>query len=237
MHRSVRLAVAAVVLACAAGAAVAAPVYSNDFEGSTVGSEWSRTTVSTTPGGSHGATRFLGELGNGSVTLTLNSLQPHTDLTLTLDLFIIRTWDGNGEVGGGVSRDAVMITGDDALLMDHTFSNVPGETQTFPTPDRSARNPAQTSATAVNSLGYTFNGQAMDALYHLSLTFPHSADSVTFRFTSTQNEVIANESWGIDNVAVNAAGAIPVPLPSAALMCPFGVAVAAWATRRLRAHA
>src|SRR5947207_2175207 len=68
-------------------------VYFNDFEGA-VGPEWSHTNTERTPFGDRG---FLGQFGNDSVTLTLDNLPPHTALTVSFDLFVIRSWDGVGE--------------------------------------------------------------------------------------------------------------------------------------------
>jgi hypothetical protein len=65
-------------------------VYGNDFEG-TVGPEWSKTSVDVTPGGRH----FLGQFGNDTLTLTLACLPAHVQATLSFDLYVIRSWDGN----------------------------------------------------------------------------------------------------------------------------------------------
>src|SRR5436190_21763798 len=70
-------------------------VYTNDFE-SPVGSEWSRTNRDVTPIGARG---FLGQFGNGALTLVLTNLPAHTEVDLSFDLFIIRSWDGLGVVG------------------------------------------------------------------------------------------------------------------------------------------
>ncbi|MHC4905843.1 MAG: hypothetical protein ACYTEN_08500, partial [Planctomycetota bacterium] len=67
--------------------------YFNDFEGS-VGSEWSHTNTDVTPIGSRS---FLGQLGNDTVSLSLTDLDAHSSITLSLDLFIIRSWDGNDD--------------------------------------------------------------------------------------------------------------------------------------------
>src|SRR6266404_5160436 len=50
-------------------------VYTNKFE-NPVGLEWSRTNRDVTP---IGARTFLGQFGNGTVTLALTNLPPHTE--------------------------------------------------------------------------------------------------------------------------------------------------------------
>jgi hypothetical protein len=69
-------------------------IYSNDFQtGSTAG--WNGTTVpaiTTAPMGQ----KFLGEFNNDTESLSVLDTQPHTQITLSFDLYILRTWDGNG---------------------------------------------------------------------------------------------------------------------------------------------
>jgi hypothetical protein len=54
-------------------------------------------------------------------------------------------------------------------------------------------------------LGYTHPniGQA-DAVYRLTVTFAHTAPSVTLDFNGVNLQDIADESWGLDNVSVEA---------------------------------
>ena len=71
--------------------ASASVLYSNDFEGA-VGNEWSHTSTSTTPTGNR---NFLGEFNPQTVTFTLNDLPTHSELNVSFDLFILRSWDGS----------------------------------------------------------------------------------------------------------------------------------------------
>ena len=66
-------------------------VYQSDFE-SPVASEWSNTSISVTPVGGR---NFLGPLGAGTTTLTLNGLPDNQSVTVEFDLYVINTWDGN----------------------------------------------------------------------------------------------------------------------------------------------
>ena len=60
----------------------------------------------------------------------------------------------------------------------------------------------QTGAAAVNTLGYKFYG---DSIYHLSLTFAHTGETLALNFSSSlfEGKGTADESWGLDNVQVS----------------------------------
>jgi RHS repeat-associated protein len=180
-----------------------ATVYQNDFQGS-VGSEWSNTTVSTSPSGE----KFLGQFDNNTVTLTLGSLPAHSSLTISFDLYIIRTWDGNNTTNGP-DHWSLSVAGGPTLL-DTTFSNndgqngLPNERQAYPGSYPGASNPPRTGAVANNTLGYKYNGNVIDATYHLTFTFPANSNSVTFKFAGSNLQGVTDESWGLDNVSVTA---------------------------------
>src|SRR5438477_9131222 len=56
----------------------------------TVGPEWSKPRSAVTPSGQH----FLGEFLNDTVMLRLNNLPAHRKLMISVDAYIIRSWDG-----------------------------------------------------------------------------------------------------------------------------------------------
>ena len=60
----------------------------------------------------------------------------------------------------------------------------------------------------MRTLGYTFFG---DSIYHLSFTFPHSADLLSSDFASDlfEGKGTKDESWGLDNVTVRVANEPP----------------------------
>src|SRR5262249_13469479 len=79
-----------------------ADIYMQDFA-SAVGSEWSNTSEAISNG-----EHFLGAsangFGNGTVGLSLNNLAAHGGISVTFDLYIIQSWDGNGPAGGGADN-------------------------------------------------------------------------------------------------------------------------------------
>jgi len=209
--------------------AAAELVYFNDFEaGQTTGFNTSQTSL--TPLGNR---RFLGEFGNGTVSLTLTNLPAHDLLTISFDLFIIRSWDGN-DLANGPDVWNLSVTGGPTLL-NTTFTNSDFPVGTpVPQPRRQAYpdvfpggdNPARTGAAENNTLGYTFFfgsiGQLreVDSVYNLSFTFEHTASSVVFNFSAFGlSPGIADESWGLDNVQVQG---VLVPEPGAFVLLGLG---------------
>lgn len=184
-------------------------LYSSDFSTDETGgwttdvtnSRWQRpVAVSTTP---DGVQRFLGEFGNQTVRLTLRDLPPHDSLTVSFDLFILRSWDGNTD------PDLWSFSVDDSLLMRTTFSNVTYP-QAFPGTWPNTRADARMGAAANNSLGFTWNEPTvydgpLDSYYRLTFTLPHSASTATLSFAAQLKDVrpvMSNESWGLDNIVV-----------------------------------
>lgn len=210
----------------------AATVYINDFQGA-VGSEWSNTSVASAPNPDYGGTRlFLGEFGNNTVSLSLNGLPAHGFTTVSFSLYLIRSWDGNDTTVVnsdplGPDHWTLNVAGGPSLL-NTTFSNGNPAGQAYsPSPGAVSCNagynavmPAgvynpMTGASECYSLGYTFSdpnvtNEAMDSVYNLSFTFPHTSSSIMFNFGANGLQSLADESWGLDNVKVEVA-AVPVP--------------------------
>jgi hypothetical protein len=167
----------------------------------------------------NGKQRFLGEFGgpalvtappydpkhfvrvDETVTLTLGNLRPHASATVTFELYVLKSWDGNNS-NYGPDRWSLSVPGGPTLL-DTTFSNNPKtgdynlSLQDYP----AANSPHQSGAAAVNTLGYKFYG---DSIYHLTYTFTHSGDTLILNFSSSlfEGKGIEDESWGVDNVRV-----------------------------------
>jgi hypothetical protein len=169
--------------------------------------------------------RFLGEFGgppvgrpgdpdwnrtrvDQTVRLSLGGLGPHTRVRVSFDLYVLKSWDGNSKQYGP-DRFTVRVAGGPVLL-DTTFSNNPkvredGSYQNYPAaPGEAASNPPQTGAASVGTLGY--NDFFKDSVYRLSFEFPHAEADLTLEFGSSlfEGKGTADESWGLDNVAVSA---------------------------------
>jgi uncharacterized repeat protein (TIGR01451 family) len=187
-----------------------AVLYSNDFSGP-VGPEWSNTATATAPCGKS----FLGQFGSGTVSLSLDNLPAHTELTLVFDLFIINAWGGSlsNPVGGvpqGPDIWDLSVAGGPTLLHT-TFSN-DGNAQAYPGTFPGARNPAQSGASEVSTLGYTFDYGAedggvapSDAVYHLAFTVDNTSSSLQLNFSADLSPAgvpLAIKSWGLANFAL-----------------------------------
>jgi hypothetical protein len=182
------------------------PLRSYDFQGP-VGTEWSSQMRAATPSGR----QFLGHFSNGAVKLKLTELPEHEEITVSFDLYIINSWDGNQRFrkdcapqGCPVGPDiwSYGIEGGEVFLTT-TFSNIssmgyyheqayPG---TYPGPSVAPR----TGATEANTLGYRFFG---DAVYHIEKTFKHNDPNLSFFFSASGLQDMSDESWGIDNVHI-----------------------------------
>jgi hypothetical protein len=178
-----------------------------------VGSEWSNSSTDVTPSGGR---RFLGQFTNDTVRLTLDNLPAHTQAVLSFDLFILKTWDGNDNVFGPDHWGLRVVGGN--TLLDTTFSQYDSLKQAYPDWYPGGNHPAHTGAAEINTLGYTFRDG--DSVYNLSFAFPHSGSSLAFEFWGSGLQSMDDESWGLDNVSVNA-----VPEP-ATMQLLVGAAIA-----------
>jgi hypothetical protein len=169
--------------------------------------------------------RFLGEFGgppvgrpgdpdwnrtrvDQTVVLTLKDLGTHTRASVSFDLYVLKSWDGNSRPYGP-DRFQVRVV-DGPVLLDTTFSNNPkvqedGSYQCYPgSSAEAANNPPQTGAVSTGTLGY--NNFFKDSVYHLSFEFPHTEPTLSLEFGSSlfEGKGPADESWGLDNVVVSA---------------------------------
>ena len=169
---------------------------SDDFQNGVTGS-WTDTTTATAP--ADGTRGFLGQFGNGTVSLPITGIPSHTEVTISFDLYLLNSWDGNG----GAGHDRVTITADATTLLDTTFSNVTNGSdnsqQSYPASYLGAYYTARQGASEANTLGGTFYG---DSVYNFTYTFAHTASTLQFDFSASGLEDVSNESWGLDNVVV-----------------------------------
>jgi hypothetical protein len=203
--------------------AAAQVVYFNNFENG-VGSEWSDSSTDITPVGNR---QFLGQFGNETVALTLNNLPAHTEVTISFDLFIIRSWSGNEPDIWNLN------VSNGPILLHTTFNNHDPHIFNSPTPQAYPDNypdgshPSFTGASEINALGYTFLCEPspgdgvvdlpMDTVYELSFIFPHFASELVLNFSGAELAGLASASWGLDNVTVEA-----IPEPSTLLLIGLG---------------
>jgi hypothetical protein len=186
--------------------------YDNDFETGNVAG-WSTTVVDpnfqrdvgvgVNPPGDRS---FLGDFGGQLVRFDSTGLPLHDSLILELDLYVIRTWDGNA---AGDGPDLFMINDSErGDLLRTTFTNNTAYRQAYPDAHPGGDNPALTGASAVSSLGYAEG----DAVYRLRFAYPHTGARVALTFSAELRDIfpeITNESWAIDNMRITTVAALP----------------------------
>jgi predicted extracellular nuclease len=181
--------------------APAQKIYEEDFE-TPAGGEWGCSTIQqdVTPSGRG----FLGQFGNQTVCLNLDNLPYHNWVTVSFDVYVIRSWNGNvvAENGATIGPDKWQLDADGQTLLLTTFANYQGHDQAYPGWHPGSSYPRFTGALEVNTLGYTDNATPMDSVYRLSFTFLHSGVDLKLDFSATGLQLLSNESWGLDNVNV-----------------------------------
>jgi len=179
-------------------------VYNNDFE-TGLGDFWcSDVFTSATPTASR---HFLGEFDTQEdVCLAIPTLNEHTLVSLSFDLFVIRSWDGNFN-DGVVGADRWQLTetsiGSINTLLDTSFNNWTNHTQSYPGSYPGDQYPSRTGANEINTLGYLWGGNTpMDSVYKMEFTFDHDDNSLDLDFLADGLQNISDESWGLDNIRV-----------------------------------
>jgi hypothetical protein len=196
-------------------------IYSNDFETAAPGKEWSDDKVEVTPKDNR---HFLGPFTTDKLTLHLDKLPKHKYIRVSLDLYIMATWDGNGTVSGRGERIGpdvwrMGVEGSPVPLVDATFSNMDFEsrwvtdaamTQSYPSVLPGEIFPAKTGAAERNTLGFEWATsdnilRQVDSVYKFSFVIAHEAAEIQFNFQGAQGlQPAADESWGLDDVKVEA---------------------------------
>ena len=189
-------------------------VYFNDFEDKKRSkAEWSNPITDVTPRGNKG---FLGQYSSvsknnprGKTSLELTSLPEHDTVTVSFDLYILQSWNGNDYWLGEPDLWELNLE-NGPILLRTTFNNIDSEWssrrvgQSYPDTYSPLSNyRPRTGATETNTLGYSYYG---DSTYNLSFTFDHKDSSLLLNFLGKAdnrgNTDINNESWGLDNVEV-----------------------------------
>jgi uncharacterized repeat protein (TIGR01451 family) len=172
--------------------------YFEDFEGA-VGPEWSRRSTSMTPSGR----RFLGQFVTEDTTLKLKALPQHDAVTISFDLYVIGTWDGNHDPD--IWQVGLV---DGPVLLRTTFSNDdapydPDYPQAYPDWYPGSTYHGLTGAAEKGTLGYPDNSGYRgvgDSVYRMTFTVPHYRSRLALNFKGIT--VGGDEPWGLDNVKV-----------------------------------
>jgi hypothetical protein len=166
--------------------------------------------------------KFLGRVDNHAIRLTV--LNGGSAFSISYDLYIIGSWDGQGKQSGkqwgpDVWENSIACTPNGApvqILINTTFSNQKTVQQSYPNSyGTGGGHPAGTGAYATNTLGYNDDPTShtplfrsfSDSWYKLSFsgTNPCGAGNPIYLLWSAPNATMQSnydESWGIDNVHI-----------------------------------
>ncbi|MEM1165911.1 MAG: hypothetical protein AAGI30_06425 [Planctomycetota bacterium] len=182
--------------------AAAAVIYSNDFESTTVGSEWDQSSLYT-----HAIEgQLLGKFGDETANLTLDTIGGQ-QYTVTFDLFVHGQWEGLGES----NQDHFQVFADSTeLLTAYIDYDYEGSTHTFIAP----------------SVVYNENQGINQQYFFKDVTLDFTADDATtvlsFIGYVTKD---TTEYWGLDNVRVTSfTPSDPIPSPGPIALLAVGCA-------------
>jgi T5SS/PEP-CTERM-associated repeat protein len=203
--------------------------YTEDFVGG-MPEIWSGTDLPVSRATGTNTSWYLGQLGNDKVTLALDGLDleggyatpnaqgRHVFVTVSYDLFVIGGWTGNNESTPATAHtfgfESSIAAGAASKRLTTTFSNIPGQFQTFPYDSGGGDYYGQRGGRGgnqVNTLGFSGAPSGYnDAVYRLaggrnqSFTFEHDADDLTLDFAAAN--LPAGATWGLTNVKVATGG-------------------------------
>jgi hypothetical protein len=219
-RRLVMMSLMLILAVSATAARAGSAIYSNDFENAAPGKEWSADKVEVTPKDNR---HFLGGFTTDKLTLKLEKLPKHKYVRISLELFIMATWDGNATFssrGSRIGPDVFRMGVEGGVtLVDASFSNMDFEsrsvteeatTQSYPSVLSGEVFPAKTGAAERGTLGFEWASsdrmlRPVDSVYKLSFVIPHEAAEIQFNFQGAEGlQPADDECWGLDNVKVEA---------------------------------
>lgn len=174
-------------------------VSSENFESGATG--WSNNTTETS---NPYLTRFLGRhsLDGGTQnvfkTYALSGTQDHT--VLTFDFYEIDSWDG----------ESFRVFVDDVMVYSGNFQQ-----GTYNQPADGAAGIVSWHIQELTPFNANFtNGGSNDQMYRFTMTVNTTNTSMKVGFSSTLDQAVADESWGVDNINIYevAPGGVPGPM-------------------------
>ena len=181
-------------------------VYTNDFENNNLSGIKDGII---TP---YNNTSVLGQFNNGGFELSVNNLSRHQLITITFDLYIHDSWDGNKLTPDGPDIWRMLV--DNNIFIDATFSNdacsgggfCPPQSYPFNYPNN--YNNPKTGAYRVDLPGvcHLINGTSM---YKITKTFKHTNSAMILQCLDklvqpNSPDPKCDESWSVDNIIVKA---------------------------------
>ena len=184
-------------------------VYNNDFESGNL-SNIVNGVIS-----QYNGSAVLGQYNNGFFTLSVNNLPKHDLITISFDLYIHDTWDGDEPAPNGPDIWEMLIDGN--AYVNATFSNDPCPAdalcspQSYPFDYPNFYNNPKTGAYRTDLPGVCLmqNVIGWTTQYKIVKTITHSNSTVTLQCldklvqTNSPNPK-CDESWSVDNINIQA---------------------------------
>jgi len=183
-------------------------VYNNDFE---------KGDLSNITGGvisQYNGSAVLGQYNNGIFALTVNNLPKHDLITISFDLYIHDTWDGNKPPPDGPDLWEMLVDGNSYI--NTTFSNAqcgggfcPPQSYPFDYPNSYSNPKTGAYRTDLPGVCSMQNIIGWTTQYKIVKTFSHSNSTLLLQCldklvqTNTANPK-CDESWSVDNINIQA---------------------------------
>ena len=196
------------VFSCKDKVSSSVDVYNNDFQ---------TNDLNHIDGGvieAYNGSKVLGRYNNGGFTLSVTNLPAHDLISVSFDLYIHDSWDGNSTSPDGPDIWEMFV--DSNPYISTTFSNFPCsltdicKPQSYPNSYPNNFNNPKTNATTVDlpsACKATYpNGTS---LYVITKTFAHKGSTLSIKcfdkLTQTNDpNPKCDESWSVDNIKVKA---------------------------------
>jgi len=186
-------------------------VYSNDFEANNLSGITNGIITQ------YNNTGVLGLYNDGYFSLLINNLPKHDLVTITFDLYIHDSWDGNKPSPDGPDVWEMIVDGNtfiNTTFSNDSCSNAPGvfcSPQSYPFNYPSYYNNPKTGAYRTNLPGvcHLAGNLAGTTLYKIEKTFKHSSSNLTLKcldklVQSNSSNPKCDEGWSVDNINIKA---------------------------------
>lgn len=187
-------------------------IYSNDFESNNLtGIE---NAVVSKFNNSNVLGQYNSNVNKGFFKLTVNNLPKHDLVTVSFDLYIHDTWDGNVQSADGPDIWQMLVDG--ATYVKATFSNgdcQPGyfcPPQSYPFNYPNSYNNPKKGASRTDLPGICgLAGPNGTTLYKITKTFSHSSGTLVLHcldalIQAGTADQMCDESWSVDNINIKA---------------------------------
>jgi len=186
-------------------------VYNNDFESNNLSGITNGITTR------YNNTGVLGLYNNSYFSLLVNNLPKHDLVTITFDLYIHDSWDGNKQSPDGPDIWEMLVDGN--TFISATFSNDPCNSgpgifcapQSYPFNYPSNYNNPKKGAyrTDLPGVCHFLGNPNGTTLYKIVKTFKHSNTTLTLKCLDKLVQTNApdpkcDESWSVDNINIKA---------------------------------